>query len=38
MISWWKLLMMLDVVEQYDLAEIKRLAGRFFLGPSLLNL
>lgn len=28
------LLVMLDVIEQYEVEEIKRLAGIFFLGPS----
>jgi hypothetical protein len=32
------LLVMLEVVEQYDIEEIKRLAGIFFLGPYPLNL
>jgi Transposase DDE domain len=32
------LLVMLDVIEQYEVEEIKRLAGRFLLGPSPLNL
>ena len=31
------LLVMLDVIEQYEVEEIKRLAGIFFLGPSPLN-
>jgi len=32
------LVVMLEVVEQYDIEEIKRLAGIFFLGPYPLNL
>jgi hypothetical protein len=32
------LLVMLDVVEQYDIAELKRLAGLFVLGPCSRNL
>lgn len=32
------LLVMLDVVEQYDIEEIKRLAGAFLFGPCPLNL
>jgi hypothetical protein len=32
------LLVMLEVVEQYDIEEIQRLAGIFFLGPYPLNL